>query len=76
LPGEVHELVLDACGKLMSLAKKLGATCLVVAFVPISQCANAADFGGAPREPQSVPQVSSYINPASSTGLYGGISAA
>ncbi len=53
----------------------MGATCLVLAFVPISHVANAADLGGGPREPQWVPQVSSYANPAIWTGLYGGISA-
>lgn len=55
---------------------RLGAACLVLAFMPISSFAHAADLGGkAPREPVWQPQVSSYASPAIWTGVYAGLSA-
>lgn len=60
----------------MLKTNRLGAACLVLAFMPISSFAHAADLGGKPqREPVWSPQVSSYASPAIWTGVYAGLSA-
>lgn len=71
--GDVE--VYDLWGFAMNLAKKMGVACLVLAFVPGSLSAVAADLGGGPKTSSWEPTPQSYANPAIWTGLYLGLSA-